>query len=158
MRAIKYFSVCVLLSIASVAQADFSGVVVGVVDGDTVDVLVNRSPVRVRLAEIDAPEKAQPFGTKARQTLADAVFQQTVSVRTTGTDRYGRTIGTLLLDGKSINKMMVVQGMAWAYRQYLSDKSLLALEAAARADRVGLWHDSNAMPPWEWRREKRQAH
>ncbi len=129
---------------------------VGVLDGDTVDVLVDRKPVRVRLAEIDAPEKAQPFGTKSRQTLASSVFQQMVTVTTAGTDRYGRTIGTLWLDDRNINKIMVAQGMAWAYRKYLSDQSLLAAEATARGEGLGLWSDVHAIPPWEWRAAKRR--
>ncbi|MBP9803596.1 MAG: thermonuclease family protein [Candidatus Accumulibacter sp.] len=66
-----------------------------------------------------APEKAQAFGTKSRQALAAAVFKQPVTVRTNGLDRYGRTIGTILVDGRSINRMMVAEGMAWAYRRYL---------------------------------------
>ena len=137
------------------AHADFSGVVVSILDGDTVEVLVDRKPVRVRLAEIDAPEKAQAFGTRSRQALAAAVFQQLVTVKTTGLDRYGRTIGTILVDGHSVNRMMVAQGMAWVYRQYLMDRSLLDVEAAARSGRLGLWVDPNPVPPWEWRAAKR---
>ncbi len=156
MKRMRYVSVCVMLLIACAAHADFSGIVVGVLDGDTVDVLVDRKPVRVRLAEIDAPEKAQPFGTKSRQTLASSVFQQMVTVTTAGTDRYGRTIGTLWLKDRNINKMMVAEGMAWAYRKYLSDQSLLAAEATARDDGVGLWADPHAVPPWEWRAAKRR--
>lgn len=125
MKAFRVFAACALLFVAGIAHADFSGVVVGVLDGDTVDVLIDQKPVRVRLAEIDAPEKAQAFGTRSRQALAAAVFKQAVDVRTTGVDRYGRTIGTLLVDGHSVNRMMVAQGMAWVYRQYLVDRSLL---------------------------------
>lgn len=139
------------------AHADLSGVVVSVLDGDTVEVLVDRKPVRVRLAEIDAPERAQAFGTRSRQALAAEVFQQPVTVRTNGLDRHGRTIGTILVDGHSINRMMVEQGMAWAYRQYLVDRSLLDVEAAARSGRVGLWVDPNPTAPWEWRAAKRNG-
>ncbi|MEX3547664.1 MAG: thermonuclease family protein [Burkholderia sp.] len=157
MKVFRFLASCALLLVACMAHADFSGVVVGVLDGDTVDVLVDLKPVRVRLAEIDAPEKAQAFGTRSRQTLAAAVFQQTVNVRTAGVDRYGRTIGTLLVDGRSINRMMVAQGMAWAYRQYLVDRSLLDVEAAARAAKLGLWADPHAAAPWEWRAAKRMG-
>jgi endonuclease YncB( thermonuclease family) len=158
MKVMKSLSLCVFLFIASAVHADFTGTVVKVIDGDTVDVLVDHTPVRVRLAEIDAPEKAQPFGTKSRQTLAAAVFQKTVSVHATDTDRYGRTIGTILLNGQSVNKKMVAQGMAWAYRQYLSDRSLLTMESRARVDKVGLWVDPHALAPWEWRAAKRNKH
>lgn len=150
-------AVVALLFLVGTAHADFSGVVVAVLDGDTVDVLVDRKPVRVRLAEIDAPEKAQAFGTKSRQALAAAVFQQIVTVRTNGLDRYGRTIGTLQLNGNNINRMMVAQGMAWAYRKYLVDHSLLDVEAAARAGHLGLWVDPHAVAPWEWRAANRKG-
>jgi len=155
MKAPNLLVIACFIFIASVARADFSGVVVGVLDGDTVDVLVNSKPVRVRLAEIDAPEKAQPFGTKSRQTLADAVFQKTVVVESSSTDRYGRKIGTLTINNKSINKMMVSRGMAWAYTKYLKDEYFLTLEADARAKKLGLWADSHAIAPWEWRAAKR---
>jgi endonuclease YncB( thermonuclease family) len=141
MKAPRFLAAVALWLLVGAAHADFSGVVVSILDGDTVDVLVDRKPVRVRLAEIDAPEKAQPFGTRSRQALAAAVFQQLVTVQTAGLDRYGRTIGTVLVDGRSVNRMMVAQGMAWAYRQYLVDRSLLDVEAAARSGRVGLWVD-----------------
>ena len=155
MKSPRFFAAVALWLVVGLAHADFSGVVVSILDGDTVDVLVDRKPVRVRLAEIDAPEKAQAFGTKSRQALAAAVFQQFVTVKTTSLDRYGRTIGTILVDGHSVNRMMVTQGMAWAYRQYLMDRSMLDVEAAARSGRLGLWVDANPVPPWEWRAPKR---
>lgn len=156
MKAFRVLTACALLLVAGIAHADFSGVVVGVLDGDTVDVLVSQKPVRVRLAEIDAPEKAQAFGTRSRQTLAAIVFKQAVDVRTAGVDRYGRTIGTLLVNGRSVNRMMVAQGMAWVYPQYLVDRSLLDVEAAARASKAGLWADPHAVAPWAWRAAKRR--
>ena len=156
MKAFRVLAACALLLVAGIAHADFSGVVVGVLDGDTVDVLVAQKPVRVRLAEIDAPEKSQAFGTRSRQTLAAIVFKQAVNVRTAGVDRYGRTIGTLLVDGHSVNRMMVAQGMAWVYPQYLKDRSLVDVEAAARASKAGLWADPHAVAPWAWRAAKRR--
>lgn len=139
-----------LLGYAS-AHADFSGQVISVLDGDTVDVLVEKTSVRVRLAQIDAPEKAQAFGSRSRQALAAMVARQVVVVRTNSTDRYGRILGTLWLGSEDINKAMVGQGMAWAYRAYLQDASLLTLEAAAKTARAGLWVDPQPVPPWEWR-------
>lgn len=156
MKIFKYVAACVLLLVAGIAHADFSGVVVRIFDGDTVEVLVNQKPVRVRLAEIDAPEKAQAFGTRSRQTLAAAVFKKSVDVKTNGLDQYGRFIGTLLIDGHSVNRMMVAQGMAWVYPQYLVDRSLLDVEASARASKAGLWADPHAVAPWKWRAAKRR--
>ncbi|MDR3087742.1 MAG: thermonuclease family protein [Azoarcus sp.] len=148
----------VLLSFAlsGPAQADFVGTVVSVFDGDTIDVLVIRKPLRVRLAKIDAPEKGQPFGTRSRRALAAAVSGKTVTVRESGVDQYGRILGTILLEGRNINRMMVEEGWAWAYRQYLKDRSLLDAEATARAGVRGLWIDKKPVAPWVWRRRHRR--
>ena len=154
--AIRRVLAAVVLATASLAaNADFSGKVIGVLDGDTIDVLVDRQPRRVRLAEIDAPEKKQAFGTRAREALSGFVFGQLVRVRESGTDRYGRTIGTVVVDGQSVNRAMVSAGMAWAYRRYLVDRSLLELEAQARQSRRGLWADAAPVAPWEWREAQR---
>lgn len=144
-----------LLIASAPAHADFSGTVVRILDGDTLEVLVDKSTARVRLAEIDAPEKGQAFGAKARQALGDLTFRRIVTVQEAGKDRYGRTIGTVLVDGQSANRAMVATGVAWAYRAYLVDRSLLRLEQDARTARRGLWIDSSPIPPWEWRAEKR---
>lgn len=157
MRSTSSKSLVVLacLVVASHARADFDGEVVGVLDGDTVDVLVATKPIRVRLANIDAPEKAQAYGARSRQALADLVFRRVVHVQEHGADRYGRAIGDITADGRSINRTMIALGMAWAYRKYLTDSTLLDVEASARAGRVGLWADPQPVPPWEWRRAKR---
>lgn len=155
MRQARYYLMVVALWVcAGLAHAGMAGPVVAVLDGDTVDVLVDRKPVRVRLAEIDAPEKGQPFGTRSRQALASAVFRQQVTVRVSGNDRYGRTIGTLFLDGVNINHWMVAEGWAWAYRPYVVDRRLFEIEAAAKAAGLGLWSEPEPVPPWEWRRRR----
>ena len=97
---------------------------VAILDGDTIDVLVDRQPIRVRLAQIDAPEKRQAFGTRARQTLAGLVFRQSVTVEEAGRDRYGRVIGAVYVSGVSVNAQMVELGMAWVYRRYAKDSAL----------------------------------
>lgn len=142
---------------AAGTRADFSGEVVRILDGDTLEVLVDKQPVRVRLAEIDAPEKALPFGTRARQALAAITFRRDVQVIEAGRDRYGRTIGTVVVNGTSANRAMVASGMAWAYRAYLVDKSLLSVEEEARAAKRGLWADAEPVPPWKWRASQRAA-
>lgn len=150
----RYVLVLTLWLLANFAHADFVGPVVAVLDGDTMDVLVERKPVRVRLAEIDAPEKGQPFGTRSRQALAASVHGQQVTVITVGNDRYGRVIGTLYLDGQNINRMMVAEGWAWAYRKYVVDRSLFDVEAEAKAASRGLWATPDPVAPWEWRRRR----
>jgi len=137
--------------------------VVGITDGDTVTLLVekdgSRSQARLRLTEIDTPERRQPWGTRARQALADKVFQRQVQVMPEGEDRYGRLLGRIYLGGRDINREMVREGHAWAYRQYLSDESLLEDERRAREAGIGLWSLPRAqnVPPWEWRRNGRQT-
>lgn len=137
------------------AHADFTGKVIRILDGDTLEVLVDRKPMRVRLAQIDAPEKSQPFGTRSRQRLAELAFGREVIVREHGQDRYGRHLGTVVTDGQDVNRAMVEAGMAWAYRQYLNDRTLLTTEAAARRSGRGLWADPEPVAPWLWRSRRR---
>lgn len=154
-------AIALLLAAAGPAHADFSGKVIAVLDGDTIDVLVNQRPVRVRLAQIDAPEKRQPWGSKSKEALSTLVFGKTVTVVGADTDRYGRTLGTVYVEGSfpgvvdagyvNANAYMVQAGMAWAYRQYLLSRALLDTEAQARKKKRGLWADPSPVAPWEWR-------
>lgn len=133
------------------AAADIEGRVVGIADGDTVTVLREREQIKVRLAEIDAPEKAQPFGKRSRQSLAELCFQQPVRVEDKGRDRYGRTIGRVWCAGVDANAEQVRRGMAWVYERYVTDQALNTLQTRARSAHSGLWADANPVPPWEWR-------
>lgn len=142
----------ILLAVSSAALADFSGTVVRIVDGDTLDVLVANRPVRVRLAQIDAPERSQAFGARARQALSALAFRRVVTVADVGVDQYGRQLGTVYVAGANINAAMVDRGMAWAYRWYLTDRSLIRLEQQARAAHRGLWIDPAPVAPWLFRR------
>ncbi len=145
-----------LLGIALIAAqtlaADFTGKVVGVSDGDTITVMHNGKGERIRLHGIDCPEKRQAFGKRAKQLTSNLVFGKTVTVQVVDRDRYGRTVGVVLLpDGRSLNHELVRAGFAWMYRRYTNDQSLSDLEEEARVARRGLWADPHAMPPWEWR-------
>jgi endonuclease YncB( thermonuclease family) len=140
----------------STAIAALFCLVVGVTDGDTLKVRCG-SPgafeqVTVRLAEIDAPERRQPYGERSRQTLADLCFQVDVMVRPTTKDRYGRTIARVECRGTDASSNQVQTGMAWAYTKYLTDPEIQRLEAAARAIQIGLWADAEPIAPWEWRK------
>ena len=128
------------------------GRVVGVHDGDTVTLLMagNRQ-IKVRLAQIDAPETTQAFGQRSQQSMSEMVFNKTITVEKETTDKYGRTVGTLFFEGVDANKEQVKRGMAWVYRHYLHDQSLLPLEEAARQTKMGLWADTNPMAPWDYR-------
>ena len=148
------------------APSRFDAAVVAVADGDTVTVLRQTAAgprqVRVRLTEIDAPERGQPWGTRARQALADKVFGQTVQVVASGEDRYGRLLARLYvvagdsLAKRDVNREMVREGHAWVYRRYATE-NWLPDETAARDSGQGLWSfgTSAAIPPWEWRRGER---
>ncbi|KXB30787.1 hypothetical protein AT959_08640 [Dechloromonas denitrificans] len=130
-----------------------SGKVVRIADGDTVTILAEgNQQVTVRLADIDAPEKGQAFGNAARQALADAVFLKNIQVDVVKIDKYGRSVGYVVADGNDVNQMLVRDGHAWVYRQYVTRKSYLQDEEAARNRRAGLWKDTNPKAPWEFRR------
>ncbi len=123
-------------------------------DGDTIDVLHNRRAERIRLYGIDCPEKRQAFGSRAKQSTSHLAFGQTVTITSHGHDRYGRTIGDVILpDGKNLNQELVREGMCWWYRKYASnDTTLERLETEAMNARRGLWADPNPIPPWDWRK------
>ena len=141
---------------AAVSADQLHGRVVRIQDGDTLTLLTsNREEVRVRLAEIDCPERKQAWGTKARQALAEKVFQVSVRVAVVDVDRYERVVGRVFFDGRDINRELVSEGHAWVYRRYMTDRSLLDDEAAARSASRGLWGDSRPIPPWEYRRDNR---
>ena len=154
LATIAIFSCCVC---GRGLLADFTGKVVSVTDGDTVTVLRGKEQVKVRFDGVDDPERKQPFGTRARQYVADACFGETVTVREKGDDRYGRTIGVIeLANGESLNLNCVEAGFAWWYRKYApSNKELADAEAKARKAERGLWADPNPVPPWDWRSGKK---
>jgi micrococcal nuclease len=131
------------------------GYVVNVIDGDTVDLQINAALQRIRLAEIDAPEKNQLWGSESREALEKKILDRSVRVVVTDVDRYGRNIGTIFFGKTSINQVMVLEGHAWVYRHYSNDQELIDLEEMARTDKVGLWSRTNPMPPWQWRSQQR---
>lgn len=132
--------------------------VIAVKDGDTIEILKDGKPLRVRLLGVDAPEKNQDYGTVARQYTADLSFGKRVNLIVDGQDRYGRTIGTILLpDGRSLNHELVRRGYAWHYKAYSHDETLAQLEQEARQNRRGLWEKPHPTPPWEFRKSRRAA-
>lgn len=137
-----------------------TGRVVKVSDGDTITVLDDHHQQhRVRLYGIDTPEKKQAFGRVAGRATASMIAGQVVDVEKIDHDRYGRTVGIIRHNGRTINRELVKAGYAWVYRQYCKIpecKAWLRDEAQARAQRLGLWQDRNPAPPWEWRRERKK--
>ena len=129
--------------------------VVGVKDGDTVVLLRNGEEVTVRLFGVDTPEKNQAFGQKAKQFTSDMVFGKQVRLIVHNKDRYGRTVGTIILpDGRNLNEELVRNGFAWHYKAYSKDVNLANAEADARRFKRGLWADPNPVAPWDFRKNK----
>jgi micrococcal nuclease len=126
--------------------------VVGVADGDTITVLRDHRGVTVRLAGIDAPEKRQAYGRRAKEYAASLAFGKTVTVRVTGRDRYARLVAEVMLpDGRNLNQELVRAGFAWWFRKYSRDMTLAHLEEEAREGRRGLWADPSPEAPWSYR-------
>ena len=135
----------------------FQGKVIGIKDGDTFEVLYDSIPGRVRLAEIDCPEKSQPFGKNARQYASDLCFGKMVTVISNGKrDRYGRVVGTITTtDGINVNESLVKAGLAWHYTQYSKNAGLSNLQKEAMDAKRGLWADKSPVAPWDWRKQRR---
>jgi endonuclease YncB( thermonuclease family) len=148
-----------LLSVyaSSLYAAELVGKIVGVHDGDTVTFLTSdNKQIKVRLAEIDAPELAQPYGNKSKQHLSGLIFGKSVTLDVVEKDRYGRSVGKIYSGAEYVNAEMVKSGHAWAYKQYLKDKSFLEFESSAKSQKIGLWSlpDAEIVPPWEWRKSE----
>lgn len=153
------FAFCLSLPVLATGLV---GKVVSVADGDTVTVLdAGKLQHKIRLSGIDAPERAQAFGKRSREYLASMVAGKQVAVETDKTDRFGRSVGKVLLQGRDVNLAMVASGMAWHYKKYQREQSssdrLLydSAEQEAREQRAGLWRDPEPMAPWDWRAERR---
>lgn len=148
-----------IAAVLLIVTATITGRVVAVADGDTLTVLdPQRVTHKIRLIGIDAPEKAQPFGAVSKQHLAELVFERDVQVQWEKKDRYGRTLGKVLLNGTDVNLRQVTDGMAWWYRHYARDQEAAdqarysEAEAWAQRGRMGLWSMDAPTPPWEWRK------
>lgn len=131
--------------------------VIGIADGDTLTLLVDKKPLKIRMANIDAPERKQAFGTRSRQSLSDLCWEKDATYEVQDVDRYGRTVAVVHCDGVNANRAQVEQGMAWAYTRYNKDRSLPELQKEAQWEKRGLWADPDSVPPWEFRRKKRQV-
>lgn len=151
-----------LVTFSNIALAEvITGRVVGVADGDTITVLdLNHTQHKIRLAGIDAPEKKQAFGNVSKRSLSDLVYGKQVQVDWQKQDRYGRTVGKVLIDGIDVNLEQINRGMAWFYRKYQNELILddrlayLHAEEYAQAKKMGLWADLEPTAPWDFRKHK----
>jgi len=133
--------------------------VIAVSDGDTLRARCGEpgryEQVTIRLAEIDAPERGQPYAQQSKQALRAACFGTLASIRPVGRDRYGRTVGPVECRGEDASLQQVRSGLAWAFTRYLTDPAIEHQQHAARTAQLGLWADASPRPPWEWRSTKR---
>ena len=111
------------------------------------------------MAEIDTPESKQPYGTRAKQALSEMIFGKDVTLNVQDRDRYGRTVARVKVGSTDVNAEMVRTGAAWAYRDYLKDRSLIDLEATAKHFKRGLWSlpQAEQQAPWDWRKDRRSG-
>lgn len=146
----------------SAGQYALTGKVVQVSDGDTINLLVDKTQHRIRLASIDAPETShgsdrpgQPFGEASRKNLADYVAGKTLTLTCYEKDHYGRDVCDVPANGTTANRLQVQDGMAWANQQakgkFLRDKVLVGVQNDAQKKKLGLWAEPGAVAPWEWR-------
>ncbi len=140
--------------------ATLVGQVVGVTDGDTITLLdASQVQYKIRLSGIDAPEKKQAFGNASKKSLSDLVYGKVVSVNWDKQDRYGRTVGKVLVNGTDANLAQIKNGYAWFYKKYQNELVLqdrlyyLHAQEAAELGRLGLWSDEQPTPPWDFRKK-----
>lgn len=172
--AVAWLAAILLIAAPHAGAAELHGKVVGVADGDTLTVLdATHTTHRVRLNGIDAPEKGQPYGTRAKEHLATLTFGKPVVVVWDKRDRYGRIVGQVRLaaapacatshcsQSGDIGLALIESGLAWHFKRYQNEQPAeerlhyARAEDLARSNRAGLWHDAHPVPPWEYRSSHR---
>lgn len=161
MTRIALLLLLLLLTNSASATEVLSGKVVHIADGDTITILdSSRSQHKIRLYGIDTPEIGQAFGKTAQKFTAKLTANEIAHVVSLDTDRYGRTVGIIVVNGVNVNQSIIEAGYAWHYGKYCKEPfcdEWLKLEKRARYLKKGLWADSEAKAPWEWRNAKRNA-
>lgn len=156
MRIKSIFFVSLFLSFSLYSQ---SGKVIKIKDGDTIVVLDSlNNQITLRLAEVDCPESSQAFGNRAKQFTANEVGNKKVTYKVDSKDRYGRSIAKVFYDGKYLSKEIIKNGFGWHYKQYSISKELAQIEISAKKNSLGLWKDKAPVPPWEFRKLKRNSY
>ncbi|MET6989143.1 thermonuclease family protein [Sediminicola arcticus] len=140
---------------SDIEKITFQAKIIRILDGDTVEILYDKLPIKLRLEHIDAPEKRgkQPYGNAAKLALSDLCYGQMATISSDGDfDRNGRLIGEIYnIDGINVNKEMVRLGMAWHFKKYSDDMSYDVLEREARGSKIGLWQEKQPIAPWDFR-------
>lgn len=153
------YRILVLVFLVAQVCLGQEGRVVGVKDGDTIEVLVDGKAVVVRFEHVDCPEigGGQPYSRVAKEFVSDLCFGKEVKLVSKGTkDRYGRLIAVVITpDGTNVNLELVKNGLAWHYKRYSSDVVYADAEILARAKRINIWRFEGAVAPWEWKSRKK---
>jgi micrococcal nuclease len=140
-----------LLSTVTLKGQTYNGYILSVIDGDTYVFQTETGSLKIRAEGIDAPEYDQHFGDSATAYLKQFIYLDAV-VMANGTDRYGRTIGTLYVNGVDINQKLLSSGLAWFYAAYSTNENYRLAEQAARQSMKGLWIQNDPLAPWDWRK------
>ncbi len=128
-------------------------IIIGVADGDTVTCLDNqRTQHKIRLAEIDAPEKKQEFGFQSKQSLSDLIFNKIVTINYEKKDRYNRIVGYIKKGTTDINQAQIKKGLAWFYEDYGQSDIYRQTQNLAKRNKIGLWSGQNIIAPWDFRK------
>lgn len=150
----KLFSTLIIciLSLHLIAQT-LTGKVISIKDGDTIEMLVDNKPVKIRLRGIDCPEKKQPFGNNARQFTSDLCFGKIVKAEQLSKDRYKRIVAKIILpSGNLLNLQLLKAGLAWHYTKYDRSNDFASAEKEAKSQRRGIWSMKDPIAPWSWRK------
>lgn len=151
-----FFMITILFLFVLTANSNvLKGLVEYVTDGDTINIKSEDKIYVIRLYGIDAPEKNQPYGNKVTTFLKDKLESKQVTINYSSKDRYGRIIGKVYYDGIYINELLIKIGGVWHYKQYSNDVDLNTAEQSAKKNRLGIWNQELVIPPWEWRKGKR---
>lgn len=151
-----FFIILFFVTSLSAKCQQLVGKVIGVKDGDTIELLYHGKPVTIRLEHIDAPEKNQDFGAASKKFVSDFCFGKDVIIIGNGKkDRNGRMIAEVFYGNLNLGKELIRQGLAWHYKKYSGSEVYAALEIKARKRKIGIWKNNDAIAPWLWRNKKK---
>ncbi|WP_242156372.1 thermonuclease family protein [Aestuariivivens sediminis] len=146
-----------IFSLTSYSQEVIIGKVISITDGDTFKILNQDSTqLKIRVANIDCPERKQPFSQRAKEFTSNAVFNKNVQLNVLNEDRYGRYVALVKYnDSLDLSQELIKNGLAWHYKKYSKDSLLQHMENRARNQKIGLWNNPHPIAPWEWRSSKK---
>ncbi len=149
---------CMLSPGIAFSGGSFSGFVKKIIDGDSMVVSAKNKTIEVRLYGIDCPEYDQPFAKQAKKFVQSKINKKKITVQPLYHDSYGRLVAVISHGNVVLNGQIVGAGLAWVYPKYCKKgfcRSWKKLERKAKRLDKGLWHDTQPIPPWKWRRNKK---